>query len=170
MGRPAHRSATIPIVENGSETGVGLARIFGGARRRGNGGKEIVYRIRSPGTTAARARSTGLPGLSERARRRSSPGEPDLTNNASMSGPFLQSIIAAIVWIVANVVYLDMRRKGIHGFTRFAAFWAGTPTTWITLFAVREGRQPSFEPQGDEELLQEIRRDRALRSGSEDDS
>ena len=86
-----------------------------------------------------------------------------------MSGPFLQSVITAIVWIVANVVYLDMRRKGIHGFTRFAAFWAGTPTTWITLFAVRERRQPTFEPQGEDALLREIRRDRAIRSGTEDD-
>ncbi|MDX1494923.1 MAG: hypothetical protein R3253_12720 [Longimicrobiales bacterium] len=81
---------------------------------------------------------------------------------------FVKTLIGAVVWIVANVVYLDLKRKGIHGFTRFAAFWAGTPTTWITLFAVREGVQPTFEPEGDDtELLEEIRRDRALRSGRE---
>ena len=81
--------------------------------------------------------------------------------------PFLQAIITAIVWVVANVVYVDMKRKGLHGFTRFAAFWAGTPTTWITLFAMPEGKQPSFHPPpdaGEDELLEEIRRDRALRS------
>jgi hypothetical protein len=83
-----------------------------------------------------------------------------------MSIPFLEAVIAAIVWVVANVVYLDLKRKGIHGFTRFAAFWAGTPTTWITLLAVREGKQPTFHapPEDDAlDLLDEIRRDRALR-------
>ena len=76
----------------------------------------------------------------------------------------LQVLITAVVWVVANVVYLDLKRKGVRGFTRFAAFWAGTPTTWITLFAVREGRTPTFEVEGDDaELLLEVRRDRALR-------
>lgn len=84
---------------------------------------------------------------------------------------FVQTLIAAVVWIVANAVYLDMKRKGIHGFTRFAAFWAGTPTTWITFFAVKEGVQPTFEPEMDDaDLLAQIRRDRALRSGGEDES
>lgn len=76
-----------------------------------------------------------------------------------------QGLVAALVWIVANVVYLDLRRRGIHGFTRFAAFWVGTPTTWITLFAVRDGRQPAFEAEDDDlALLEAIRRDRSLRS------
>ena len=80
--------------------------------------------------------------------------------------PFLEVIIGAIVWTIANVVYLDLKRKGVHGFTRFAAFWLGTPTTWITLFAVPEGRRPTFENTPDDDgsaLLEEIRRDRALR-------
>ena len=78
---------------------------------------------------------------------------------------FLQTVLAAIVWLVANVVYFDLKRKGIHGFTRFAAFWVGTPTTWITLFAVPSGERPTFRPPEDEgqELLAEIRRDRRLR-------
>ncbi len=84
-----------------------------------------------------------------------------------MFGSFCQTLIAAIVWMVANVVYLDMKRKGLRGFTRLAAFWAGTPTTWITFFAVREGTQPTFESHGgDDELLEAVRRDRALRSGT----
>lgn len=80
--------------------------------------------------------------------------------------PFLEVIIGAIVWTIANLVYLDLKRKGVHGFTRFAAFWLGTPTTWVTLFAVREGRRPTFENTPDDDgsaLLEEIRRDRALR-------
>lgn len=77
--------------------------------------------------------------------------------------PFLQTIIAAIVWAVANVVYIDMRRKGLHGFTRFAAFWAGTPTTWISLFTLQPPAQPRFEAEDDDALLEEIRRDRSKR-------
>lgn len=88
-----------------------------------------------------------------------------------MIGTVFQSVVAALVWIVANVVYLDMKRKGVRGFTRFAAFWVGSPTTWIIFFAVREGRRPSFETAADDDqLLREIRRDRALRSGMEHES
>lgn len=86
-----------------------------------------------------------------------------------MFGSLFQTLITALVWIVANVVYLDMKRKGLRGFTRFAAFWAGNPTTWITFFLVREGTQPTFEtPARDEELLDAIRRDRALRGSTDD--
>lgn len=83
-----------------------------------------------------------------------------------MIGPFLQALIAAIVWVVANVVYLDLKRKGIHGFTRFAAFWVGTPTTWITLFAVPDGKLQDLRPRNDDDdeaLLEAIRRDREVR-------
>jgi hypothetical protein len=88
-----------------------------------------------------------------------------------MDLPFLQAALGAIVWVVANVVYVDLKRKGLHGFTRFAAFWAGTPTTWITFFAVPEGKQPTFHAPLDDdeaELLAEIRRDRSLREPSDD--
>ena len=78
---------------------------------------------------------------------------------------FLQWWIGAIVWLVANVVYVDMKRKGVYGLTRFAAFWAGTPTTWVSLFAVPDGQQPTFERPDDDDttLLDEIRQDRAFR-------
>lgn len=78
---------------------------------------------------------------------------------------FLEVIIGAIVWAIANIVYVDLKRKGIRGFTRFAAFWVGTPTTWVALFAVREERQPTFQTvsDDDEALLLEIRRDRERR-------
>lgn len=80
--------------------------------------------------------------------------------------PFLEIIIGAIVWAIANAVYFDLKRNGAHGFTRLVAFWLGTPTTWIALFAVSEGRTPTFDDTPDDdgsELLREIRRDRALR-------
>jgi hypothetical protein len=79
----------------------------------------------------------------------------------------VNAIIGAIVWGVANVVYVDLRRKGIHSFTRFAAFWVGTPTTWISLFAVRVRPPETFsvEDDGGEHLMAAIRRDRALRPG-----
>lgn len=84
-----------------------------------------------------------------------------------MLGSLLQQLVGAALWLLANAVYYDMRRKGQRNFGRFAAFWVGTPTTWITFFAVREGRQPTFDAIDDEALLfAEVRRDRALRSPS----
>lgn len=85
---------------------------------------------------------------------------------------FLEWWIGAIVWLVANVVYADMKRKGVRGFTRFAAFWVGTPTTWITLFALPEAKQPTFHRVDDDDelvLLDEIRRDRMLRGDTGED-
>ena len=78
---------------------------------------------------------------------------------------FLQWWFGAIVWLVANVVYVNMKRNGLRGFTRLAAFWVGTPTTWIALFALKEGTQPRFERPDDDDttLLEEIRRDRLRR-------
>ena len=86
-----------------------------------------------------------------------------------MFGLFLKALVGAILWTLANVVYYDPKRKGVRGFGRFAAFWVGTPTTWITFFCVREGRYPTFEPPPDDDgaLLAEIRSDRALRAGAE---
>ena len=78
---------------------------------------------------------------------------------------FLESLIGAIVWAVANVVYIDLRRKGKRGFGRFVSFFAGLPATWIWLFTVPEGQAPRIEPPPDDEdrLLREIRVDRELR-------
>lgn len=89
-----------------------------------------------------------------------------------MFGFFLKALVGAIVWALANVVYYDLKRRGVRSFGRFAAFWVGNPTTWITFFVVPEGRQPSVERPADDEgtLLAEIRRDRALRAGKEEGS
>lgn len=77
---------------------------------------------------------------------------------------FLNEIIGAILWTVANVVYYDKKRRGERGFWRFVAFWAGNPATWITFFALPEGRSPKFDVvENDEALLAEVRRDRRLR-------
>jgi hypothetical protein len=78
---------------------------------------------------------------------------------------FLQAAVGAIVWTFANVVYLDLRRKGTRNFGRFAAFWVGNPATWITLFLVKERRVEQVEPPPDDDdrLLREIHVDRELR-------
>ena len=79
----------------------------------------------------------------------------------------LKGLIATLVWAIANIVYLDMKEKGKRGFTRFCAFWAGTPTTWLILFFVKEGQpREMLSPQDDADaLLEEIRRDRAITGG-----
>jgi len=77
----------------------------------------------------------------------------------------LEAIVTVVVSAVSNMVYLDLKRKGIHGFTRFLAFWMGNPWTWVTFFVVPEGTQQVFEPPPDDDarVLQEVRRDRLLR-------
>lgn len=78
---------------------------------------------------------------------------------------FLEGLIGAIVWAVANVVYIDLRRKGDRGFGRIVSFFAGMPATWLWLFLVDEGEIPKVEPPPDDEarLLREIQVDRELR-------
>ena len=78
---------------------------------------------------------------------------------------FLEALIGAIVWAVANVVYVDLRRKGERGFGRIVSFFAGQPATWLWLFLVEEGRIPRIRPPPDDEdrLLREIEVDRELR-------
>ena len=77
----------------------------------------------------------------------------------------LEATVTAVVWAVSNLVYFDLKRKGIRGFTRFLAFWMGTPWTWVSFFTVPEGSQPTFEPPPDDDalLLREVQRDRLLR-------
>lgn len=75
---------------------------------------------------------------------------------------FLRQLVGLVVWLVSVAVYLDARRRGRRGFTRFVAFWVGFPATWISWLVVREGTQPDIQPPPDDEmaLLEEIRRDR----------
>ena len=86
------------------------------------------------------------------------------------AGLFLESTVAAIMWTVANVVYYDQKRRGIHGVGRFAAFWIGNPATWITYFLVPEGSAGELEPPPDDEaaLFAEVREFRKLHAGAAD--
>jgi hypothetical protein len=91
--------------------------------------------------------------------------------------PFLQAAVGAIVWTLANAVYVDLRRRGVRGFGRFAAFWVGFPATFLWMARVKEGRPLPSEPSEDDsddvdELLLEVRRDREARrlSGRSDDA
>jgi hypothetical protein len=79
-------------------------------------------------------------------------------------GIFLEWLIPAIVWSFANVLYVDLRRKGERR-GRIIAFFAGYPGTLLSLFVVPEGTLPRIEPLPDDEdrLLREIRVDRELR-------
>ncbi len=86
----------------------------------------------------------------------------------------LERILAALVWIMANVAYSSMVGTGERGFRRFAAFVLGWPGTLVSYFVIRPTRRVA-EPKADaryrnqlefeeeRDLLLEIRRDRALR-------
>jgi hypothetical protein len=80
----------------------------------------------------------------------------------------LEATFGALVSLAANVIYIDKKRKGIRGFGRICAFWLGTPVTWLWLFFLREGKLREIEPPPDDVdgLLEEIRRDRALREAA----
>lgn len=78
-----------------------------------------------------------------------------------------EGIIGSIISILANVLYIDLRRKGRPGFSRFILFWMGIPFTWLWLFLIKEGSAPELEeaPDDADHILAEIRRDRELRPG-----
>jgi hypothetical protein len=82
----------------------------------------------------------------------------------------LEGIIASIISVLANVLYIDLKRKGKPGFSRFILFWMGTPLTWLWFFIIKEGSAPAIEEAPDDAaaLLAEIRRDRRLRPGEEE--
>lgn len=81
---------------------------------------------------------------------------------------FLEPLLGAIVWTFANVVYVDLLRKG-RGRGRLIAFLAGFPGTVVSRVVVREGTIPQIEqpPDDEDRLLREIRVDRQLRRGRE---
>lgn len=81
-------------------------------------------------------------------------------------------LAGAVVWLMANIMYVQYRRDDLRGFKRFAAFWLGFPITIFTAFGVtgptpERREQLAREARGDveaqDELLDEIRRDRASR-------
>ena len=79
----------------------------------------------------------------------------------------LRELLGSLVWLAANGLYIDFRRKGRRGWARIFFFWMGIPATWLWLFLIREGKEPSLPPPADDfdGLLAEVRRDKALRVG-----
>ena len=79
----------------------------------------------------------------------------------------LKALFAGILSVLANVLYVDLRRKGKSGLSRVILFWMGTPLTWLWLLLVKEGSAPAIEEPPDDAaaILAEIRRDRQLRPG-----
>jgi len=80
--------------------------------------------------------------------------------------------MGAFVWLAANGLYIDMRRKGRGGFARILFFFMGMPATWLWLFLVSEGkaRELPVEDRDDfDEILAQIKREKALESGEPDD-
>jgi hypothetical protein len=79
----------------------------------------------------------------------------------------LEGMAGAVIWALANGLYIDLRRKGKTGFSRIVLFWMGLPLTWLWLFLVREGSAPVLEepPDDADAILAEIRRERRLRAG-----
>ena len=120
----------------------GNARMFGGRQRCGNAWRKRVRTFRVDITYSLILPEAGL---------------------------MLGATVTVVSWAVGNLVYLDLRRKGIHGFTRFIAFWMGNPWTWLSFFLVQEGTQQVCEapPDDDALLLQEVRKDRLLRERAE---
>ncbi len=78
-----------------------------------------------------------------------------------------EGLAGSLVWLLANGLYIDMKRKGRGGFGRIVLFFMGLPATWLWLVLIREGKHRELpEPPDDTAaLLAEIRRDRALRRG-----
>ena len=84
----------------------------------------------------------------------------------------LEGLFGSIVWALANILYVDLKRKGRGGLSRIILFWMGTPLTWLWFFLVAEGSAPVLEepPDDAQDLLAEIRRDRGLGKGSSGDN
>ncbi len=79
----------------------------------------------------------------------------------------LEGILGSLVWIVANVAYGSYVRDGEYGFKRVAALWLGFPLTFCSAFVIRRRKRMTKsgrdEVEDEQELLREIRRDRAHR-------
>jgi len=80
-----------------------------------------------------------------------------------------RELIGTLVWLAANGLYIDLKRKGRRGLARIIFFWMGIPATWLWLFLVPEGSGKAELPKPRDdyhELLDEIRKDRALGAGA----
>ncbi len=81
----------------------------------------------------------------------------------------LEELVGALVWLAANGLYIDLKRKGRPGIPRLIFFWMGTPATWLWFFLVPEGKKKAKLPPVDDAqaILEEIRKDKALRGSPE---
>lgn len=77
----------------------------------------------------------------------------------------MEFIAGLVLWILANAVYVDMRRRSEKGIKRLVAFWIGWPGTLVGLLSVEEGSQPTVRRDDRDlgQLVRQIRRDRAVR-------
>ncbi|MGM0669404.1 MAG: hypothetical protein ACQET1_06765 [Gemmatimonadota bacterium] len=83
----------------------------------------------------------------------------------------LEQLVGAFAWLAANGLYIDMKRKGKSGFARIIFFWMGIPATWLWLLLISEEEKPSLPPAGEDdfdEILEEIRNEKALGPGEEE--
>ncbi|HZD03918.1 MAG TPA: hypothetical protein VE173_03345 [Longimicrobiales bacterium] len=82
-----------------------------------------------------------------------------------VSGISVEMGVSTVLWLIANWVYLDLRRAGTRGFKRLLAFFLGFPTTVLLCVFVEEGSEPRIRDDGGDvdELVREIREDRLLR-------
>jgi hypothetical protein len=84
----------------------------------------------------------------------------------------IELVSGSLAWILANIAYFDLKRRGQRGVLRFLAFWAGLPGTFLVAALLPEGKPRPLLPGGEspaevDALLAEIREDRRLRDGSE---
>jgi hypothetical protein len=79
----------------------------------------------------------------------------------------LEGILGSLVWVVANIAYGTYVRDGERGFKRVLAFYLGFPGTLCSAFVIprskRITKSSREESEEEQELLMEIRRDRAHR-------
>ena len=82
----------------------------------------------------------------------------------------LEGLVGLIIWLCGNYFYYEFRKEGERsGFKRFIAFWMGFPLTIVSFLIVPMGKSPLLKapPSEGDSLLEEIRRDRALRDMQE---
>lgn len=71
--------------------------------------------------------------------------------------------VGSAVSILANLMYASYRSSGKSGFGRLLSFWTGFPLTLCVALVIPARRARPELPDDEDELLAEIRRDRAER-------
>lgn len=80
----------------------------------------------------------------------------------------MEEFITGVIWILANLLYIDLKRKGKAGWSRIILFWMGLPLTWLWLFLVKDGSAPELQevPDDADAILAEIHREKRLQPGA----